>query len=143
MGDALNHSLKIRTQADGTIVVRIFAESLVIENPTAKTQEAVVMKEEGDLGFVEAVTCNQNAINFRRDEGYLRFRLRLFPKETARVSVTYFENRNVSVDWENVGFGCKIKTHLRRYLSEFRDNYVSQSDFLYKNATRIKQCLRG
>ena len=143
LGDALNHSLRVRTQADGTIVVRMFAESLVIENPTAKTQEVVFMKEEGDPGFVEAVTCNQNAINFSRGEGYLRFRLRLFPKETARVSVTYFESRNVSADWENVGFGYKVKTHLRRYLSEFRDNYVSQNYFLYNNANRITRRLRG
>ena len=141
LGDALNHSLKIRTQADETILVRMFAEGLVIENPTAKPQEAVCMKEEGDPGCVEAVTCNQNAIDFSCDEGYLRFRLRLVPREAARVRVTYFESQKVIADWENVGIGYEVKTHLRRYLSEFRDNYISQSDFLYNNANRIRRLL--
>jgi len=50
--------------------------------------------------------------------------------------------RDRNADWDNGGIGYKVKTRLRRHLSEFRDNYVSQSDFLYKNAIRIKQHLK-
>lgn len=65
------------------------------------------------------------------------------PKETARVRIRYFETQNTAADYEKADVAYKLKTRLRRYLSEFRDNYLSQSDFLYKNATWIRERLRG
>jgi hypothetical protein len=120
----------------------MFAESLVTENPSPKPQKAVFVKEESDPGSVAAVTVNQNAVDFSCDDGYLRFSVLLF-QETSRVRVTYFETQNVNADLQNGGIKYNVKTGLRRYLSEFRDNYVSQSDFLYKNAIRVKKALTG
>jgi len=141
LGEAINRSFKVRAQAE-TIFIRMFAESLVIENPSPKPQESVFVKEESDPGSVAAVTVNQMQVDFSCDDGYLRFSVRLF-QETSRVRVTYFETQNVNADLQNGGIGYNIKTGLRRYLSEFRDNYVSQSDFLYKNAIRVKKVLTG
>ena len=143
LGEAINRSFTVRARADERIIIRMFAESLVIENPTPKPREAVFMKEENDPGSVKAVTVNQNAIDFNCNDGYLRFSVRLFPKQTTQVRVAYFETQDVSADWQNGGIRYNVKTGLRRYLSEFRDNYVSQSDFLYKNAIRIKKALTG
>lgn len=141
LGDAINHSFRVRSRAGGRIVIRMFSGNLVIENSTAEPQEAAFMKEESDPDFVEAVMVDDNAIDFSCEEGYLRFRVRLFPEETVGIRVTYFDKEDVVPGSENGGIGYRIKARVRRYLSEFRDNYLSQSDFLYGNVVRIKQRL--
>jgi hypothetical protein len=143
LGEALDHSFRFLSRGDETIIIRMFSESLVVENPTARPREVLFLKEESDLECVGAIMANQNPVDFNCDDGHLRFRIQLAPKETVRVRVTYFENQNITADFENGGVAYKVRTGLRRYLSEFRDNYVSQSDFLYKKASWIKQHLRG
>jgi hypothetical protein len=40
------------------------------------------------------------------------------------------------------GVKYRAKAVLRRYLSEFRDNYLSQNELLQQGAVRIKSALR-
>jgi hypothetical protein len=88
---------------------------------------------------VEVVTSNENAVDFNCDDGRLQFHLRLFPKQAARVCVMYVESQKVGEKSENTSVGYKLRTCFRRYLSEFRDNYVSRSHFLSTNAARIRE----
>ena len=140
LGDAISHSFKVRNQADGTSVIQMFAKNLVMENPSTESSEAVLMKEEGALDCVKAVMVNQTAIDFSYDGGYLQFRVKLYPKEVTEVRVIYFDKLDVAPSTDGIAYS--IKTRARRYLSEFRDNYLSQSDFLYESAARIKQLLK-
>ncbi len=140
LGDAISHSFKVRNQADGTSVIQMFGKNLVMENPSTEPHEAVLIKEEGDLDCVKAVMVNQTAIVFGYDGGYLKLRVELSPKEVKEVRVIYFDKLDVASTTDSIGYS--IKTRARRYLSEFRDNYLSQSAFLYQSAARIKQLLK-
>jgi len=40
------------------------------------------------------------------------------------------------------GVNYRAKAVLRRYLSEFRDNYLSRHAYLHQGALRIKEALR-
>lgn len=142
LGEALDHSFRVLTRSPEAIMIQMFAESLAVENPTVKPREILFRKRETDPECVGAVTVNQNPIDYDCDDGYLGFRFQLLPKETARVCVKYFGSQTVAANFEKDNIKSKVKTRLRRYLSEFRDNYVSQSDFLYKNATWIRERLR-
>jgi hypothetical protein len=137
LSDAICHSFNVRNQTDGTSVIQMFAENLVMENPSTEPRESVLIKEEGDLDCVRAVMVNQTAIDFSYDGRYLRWRVKLPSKEMAHVRVLYFDKLDVSPSNDSIGYS--IKTMGRRYLSEFRDNYLSQRDFLYQRAGRIKQ----
>jgi hypothetical protein len=143
LGEVLNRSFRVLTESDETIVIRMFSESLSVENLRVDSREAVFIKDENDPHCVEAVTCNQNPVDFNCDGGYLTFRIRLMPKETAQVRVIYFGDQTVGAHRKHATIRYMVRTRLRRYLSEFRDNYVSQSDFLHKNATWIRARLRG
>jgi len=140
LGDAISHSFKVRKQADGTSVIQMFAENLVMENPSREPRESVFMKEEGDPDCVKAVIVNQTAVDFNHDEGYLRWRVKLSPDEIVHVRAFYFDKLDEGLG--NDGIGYSIKLMVRRYLSEFRDNYLSQSDFLSEGAAWIRQLLK-
>jgi hypothetical protein len=137
LGDAISHSFTVRNQPNGPDVVRMFAENLVMENPSKEPRESVFMKEEGDPDCVRAVTVNETAVDFDYDGRYLRWRVMLSPKEVALARVLYFDKLGLGPS--NEGIGYSIRVMVRRHLSELRDNYLSQSDFIYERAARIKQ----
>jgi hypothetical protein len=140
LGDAITHSCKVRNQADGTNVIQMFAKNLLMENHYPEPREAVLLKKEGDLDCVKAVMLNQTPVDFSYAGGYLQFRVTLYPEEVTEVRVIYLDKLDVAPN--NDGIGYTIKTHAKRYLSEFRVNWLSQSGFLFQNAARIRQLLK-
>jgi hypothetical protein len=140
LGEAMSHSFKVRNEANGTVDIQMFAKSLVMENRSMEPQEAVLMKEEGNLDCVKAVVVNQTTIDFGHDGRNLQFRVKLYPREVKEARVVYSDNLDISPVTD--GMGYSFKTCIRRYLSEFRDNYVSQSDFLRKSTGTIRRLLK-
>lgn len=136
LGDAINHSFKIRNCADGGRAIQMYAEQLVTENPSAEPQEIVVMKEEGDPGCVKAVIVNQQTVDHTYEHNYLRFRFTMPPGQRIEVRILYFDRLDLDPGKDSIAYGIKIRA--RRLLSEFRDNYVSQNDLLYATAAKVK-----
>ena len=140
LGETLRRSFSGRFLDDGTSVIRMFASSLVVDNSDAEPRKALILKEENDPDCVEAVRVNEAPAEFTVEDGYLRVWLTMPPGETARISLIY---RN---DFEVLPNRDSSRTHIKvaakRYLSEFRDNYLSRSAFLYQSANRVKQFLK-
>jgi hypothetical protein len=139
LGDAISHSFKIRECTPGTRAIQMYAEHLVIENPSTEPREAVVLKEESDPDCVKAVMVNQKTIDHAYEGNHLQFRVTVPPGERTEVRVSYFDK--LDLDPHKDGIGYSMKMRVRRHLSEFRDNYVSQNDLLYATAAKVKRFL--
>jgi hypothetical protein len=139
LGEAISHSFKVRNQADGTNVIEMFANELVLENQSTELREVVLIKEEGDLNSVKSVLVNQAAIDASFDEGYLKFKVTMYPKTVTKVCVMYSDRLEVAP--RDDGLEYRIKICVRRYMSEFRDNYLSKNRLLYESAVRIRRLL--
>lgn len=137
LGDVINHSFKVRYPNNGTSVIHMFAESLVMENPSTEPRESVLIKKEGDPDCVRAVMVNQTPVDFTWEAGYLRWRVVLSPREKAQVRVLFLDKLDMDASYG--GLGYNMKAMVRRYLSEFRDQYLSQSDLVEKSTARIKR----
>jgi hypothetical protein len=140
LGEVIRRSFTIRHLDYETNVIRMFAGSLVVENPGAEARQALVLKEEGDPDCVESVWINQTRVAFSVEDGHLRFRLTTLPGETAIVRIAYRNDLEAIPDRDSSG--THIKVAAKRYLSEFRDNYLSRNDFLYQSANRLKHLVR-
>jgi hypothetical protein len=139
LGETIHHSFKIRNCFNGACVIQMYAKRLVIENRSAEPVEAVVLKEESDPDCVEAVKVDQSTIEHAYENYQLKFKVSICPGETTRVRVTYFDK--LDLDPNEDGIAYKVKMAVRRHLSECRDNYLSQSDFLYAMAAKVKRHL--
>jgi peptidoglycan/xylan/chitin deacetylase (PgdA/CDA1 family) len=124
LGEAISHSFEIRHQSDGTAAIHMYASGLVMENPSSEPVEAVVIKEEDDPDCVQAVMVNRTAVDHDNGGGYLTFRVTVRPHDTAQVRVIYFDKLDAAAGGDGLRYGIKVRT--RRYLSEFRDNYLSR-----------------
>ena len=139
LGDAISHSFKIRNDAGGRRAIQMYAEHLVIENPSTEPRETVVMKEERDPDCVKAVMVNQKTVDHVYEGDHLQFRLTMPPGERTEVRIIYFDK--LDLDLHDDGIAYSIRIGVRRHLSELRDNYVSQNDFLYATAAKFKRFL--
>jgi len=140
LNEALRRSFTFRCLADGTSLIRMFAASLMVTNPEPQARRMLLLKEEDDPDCVQAVYVNQTPVNFRVEGGYLQVRLNVFPGEAVAVRVAYrdLSAPNAAEDPHE----DKFKIAARRYLSEFRDNYLSRSDLLYRCAKWLKHLMR-
>ena len=139
LGDAISHSFKIRNDTGGRRAIQMYAEHLVIENPSTEPRETVVMKEERDPDCVKAVMVNQKTVDHVHEGDHLQFRLTMPPGERTEVRIIYFDK--LDLDLHDDGIAYSIRIGVRRHLSELRDNYVSQNDFLYATAAKFKRFL--
>lgn len=140
LGDVIRRCYAIRRLDDGTAVVQMFAGSVAVKSPDAEARQTILLKREDDPDRVEAIFVNQKPADFSFEGGFLRARLKMLPGETAYVRVVYSNNLDAISDGES--FGTRAKVAGKRYLSEFRDNYLSRSDFLYRSASRLKQLVK-
>jgi hypothetical protein len=128
LGNAVCRSYSIQRR-NGTIRVKMFAEQLIIENIEAVPRQMTVLKDEADIVAVKGVTVNQEAVDYEYASGSLQFIVNVAPRSTAEIRCTYHEETTPSASSEPIL--DKLKVAARRYLSEFRDNYVSRNDVLY------------
>jgi len=133
----IRRSVVNRHLEDGTHLVRVFASTSLVENATGETKEILLLKEEGDRDSMEAVSVNGKPIDFSLEGGDLRMWLTLPCRNHAVVRLHYRNNLEGIVN--RMRSSDRLRVAARRYLSEFRDNYLSRSDFVYRTAKRLKR----
>jgi hypothetical protein len=140
LGEAIRRTFTIRRLDDGTSIVQMFSGSLVVENSDAGAGKTLLLKEEHDPDCVQAVLVNQTPVEFSVENGRLQISLSTLPGETTSIRVVYRNGDMKEVSGRDSP-GTRFKVAAKRYLSEFRDNYLSRSDFLYQSANRLKHLM--
>jgi len=141
LGEAIQCSYKAHNQGDGSSLVQMFAEQLMLENSSAEPRDVLFVKEESDGDCVRAVSVNQAPVAFHYERNYLTWDAKLRPRERADVQISYSNNLDLFPTNNNLGY--RTKAALRRYLSEVRDNYLSQSQMLSWGAAKAKTLIRN
>jgi hypothetical protein len=136
LSEVVRRNFTTRRLADGTRIIRMFSGSLLVENSGAELYKALLLKAEDDPSYVEAVWVNDKRSEFSIEGGELRAWLMLRPQERATVHVAYRNTLELASDRRS--FAVSIRVAAKRYLSEFRDNYLCRNDFLYRSAQRLK-----
>jgi hypothetical protein len=120
LGDAVCRSYSIRPDG-GTIIVKMFAEQLRIENMEAVTRRIRVVKQESQVVSLKDVTVNQDVVAYECMDGCFRVIVDIPPGRTADIRCVYHEQPDAFPDSESVSY--RLGVAVRRYLSELRDNY--------------------
>ena len=138
LGETVRRSFRYRENRDGTTNVQMFANQMVLEMNRAATVH--VNKRESNVGAVRQVTVNNKTVAWDRGSDDIRFSFDVSAGESIQVAVQYNGSGADSPSGDSVSY--RIKCGLRRYLSEFRDDYVCRSIFLSQCAAILRRCLR-
>ena len=138
LGNAINHCFSVQRQ-NGTFRVKMFAAQLILENSEASCREITVLKEEADIRAVKGLTVNQATVDYEYVGGCVQFAVSIPPGHKAEICCIY--NEEIVVPETPEPISDKLKVATRRYLSEFRDNYLARSPFLHRTAVVAKRLL--
>lgn len=140
LGDAISRSFSFRNDSDSSRWVEMYGASLVYKNSQGSPHGTIFSKQESDWESVKAVTVNGLPVDYLHHGGYLRCEAMIPPNGSAEVRILYSPQSNLAPGEEGISY--RAKAVLRRYLSEFRDNYLSRHAHLHQGALRIKEALR-
>ena len=113
-------------------IVAIFAVSALVHAQT--------YTELHNFDCVKDVTVDGRRVQHLQQGGHLKFQATVPANESAELRIVYSDGPKLPLSEDGVKY--RAKAVLRRYLSEFRDNYLSQNELLQHGAVRIKEALR-
>jgi hypothetical protein len=120
--------------ADGRRTIRIFANQAVIRVGQARGEELTVEKRDVDQDKISRVELDHRVVDVSFENGFLKLVLEPPTDRMVSVSIVTAESPAVRVTEDSVGE--KTRVAMRRYLCEFRDNYLAKSETLWR-------CARG
>ena len=140
LGETISRAFRIRTDRQCDTCVEMYGTNLIYKNSLGSPNGTTFLKEESDFDCVKEVTANGQRIDYLRQNGHLKFQVAVPPNQSAELQIIYSGGPRFPVIQDGVKY--RAKAVLRRYLSEFRDNYLSRNELLQQGAVRIKEALR-
>jgi hypothetical protein len=139
LGDVIRRACRRRVQAVGVEEVEMYGNELLIDNPSDQAITVRVRKRENQADLVAEVRCDQSPVLWTTEADYLVFDERIGPRSERHFQVFYREQ--AEAEKVNRSFRFELSVAARRFLCEFRDDYLSKSDFLSVSAASLKNVL--
>lgn len=139
LGETLRRASSIRRRTDGRKCVEMYGTHLRYGNSHEGVEQTKFIKRENDFESVKAVTANGEPVDYLHQDGYLQFEAAVRDKESVDLRVIYASDGNLASSLGDLSY--RAKALVRRYLSEFRDNYLSRNANLQQSAVKLKQAL--
>ena len=114
--------IRQREISPSLVETEMYGSELRLENRSEQQRRFCITKHELDASAVKEVRDGSRPIPWKFLEDRIGFEIELAAAESTTVSVTFHDYPGTTRCQDNVQY--KLKTMLRRYLSEVRDNYV-------------------
>jgi hypothetical protein len=136
LGDVIRRSYLWRVDSDGIVRVRMFANELLLKNDGEAERQYRIEKADADSVGIEEVTANDRSLDWQANGSSVFFTCTIPPKLEVLLRVRY--SRRASNNGRNKNISQFMRIATRRYLCEFRDNFLSRHDVLMAVAKRAK-----
>jgi hypothetical protein len=137
VGDAIRNSYLLREESDDELYVKVYANSVIICNFYDLPKKMIITKYEKSTIPIKSVSINGTKVLHKVENNFLVINTHIAPKSSLSVEIRYMDYDLGKCQEEIKSFKKKLKTYVRRLLSEFRDNYISKNDFLLKMAKKL------
>jgi len=121
-----------------TIHCRIFCNYATVYNDTASKLKYVIRRE-GIFTPVKAVFVDGRLHKYTIEDNILTINLQLAAESLIKVKIVTHSNKNVTYPSDRLL--NRLKVFIRRYLSDFRDNYLSKNEHISLLTKKIKNKL--
>jgi len=139
LGETIRQACTRRGNKDGSSQVEMYGSVLDYQNLRETAERATFVKRETDADKVNVITVNGQPLDYIYKDGYLRLETTVPPGERVELRIAYSDDKNLA---SSAGSWKYQATAIaRRYLSEFRDNYLSRNTHLQQRALKVKQAL--
>jgi hypothetical protein len=123
LADTIHTSYRLKELTSGEAVVEMFGTGVRLENFSETRKQFFVRRRGADPSGIEGVFAEDGeVIRWSTENKYVVFSVYLEPGQSLLVRIVFREDRDINRVADGVAHN--IKTALRRYASEARDNHV-------------------
>jgi len=140
LGDIIRRACRYRANGINAEEVEMYGNELIIGNVSDQTIEVKVRKRTSQDDLIAEIVCDEKAVVWAIEDEHLLFGERIQPHSEKCFRVVYQEHAHAAQASRSLRFEMAVAA--RRVLSEFRDVYLSRSDFLSSQAGRLKNALK-
>jgi peptidoglycan/xylan/chitin deacetylase (PgdA/CDA1 family) len=115
----------------GEIYVRFYTDTFWLQNNARRNRTYVLFRRQVPEKSVTCVTVNGQFADFGQEADWLKIQLALGALESAEIRIEYGGSEQAAITSAPM-LMHNIKTLVRRFLSEFRDNYLDTNWLLTK-----------
>jgi len=122
LGDVVRRSYRQKEVSPNCVEIEMYGSELLIENGSDRAKSYFVSRREREPHTIESLHAGSRRVSWDSAGDYIEFRLTLGPGESTLLTLRFKAAEDLAHRRQNLAHS--IKTLLRRYLSEARDNYV-------------------
>lgn len=138
LGDVIRRSYQWRLGPNRVVQVRMFANELLLKNDdNVERQYQIEKADEGSAG-VREVTADGRYLEWTTDGHAIVFICQIPSGAEVLIQVRY-NSRETKAERRNGSRSNFVKIAARRYLSEFRDNFLARHDRIMAIAQKAKR----
>jgi hypothetical protein len=139
LGEVIRRACRRRASGEGVEEVEMYANELVVDNPSDQMVELRVRKRENQVDLVAEILSDGKPATWAAEVDHLVLSQRIGPHNEKHIQVVYREQAEALGLDRSLRF--ELSVAVRRILSEFRDEYLSRSRSLTTTATNLKNAL--
>jgi len=130
LGEAIKRSYRQRELSLNLVEIQMYAAELLLENSSAESKRCLVRRHECDPSAIREASADSDPVVWKSADDCINFEIELSPGERKMISIKFHEPAENGYPGRNVPY--RLRTMVRRYLSELRDNYVMKDDMRFR-----------
>ena len=132
LGEIVKRSYRQRELSPGVREIEMYASEVLINNDSEQAKRFSIRRREPNASSIEEICDESGAIPWNASDDDITFELELPAAQQKTVSIKFEQFSENSRRDENIRY--RLKTMLRRYASEVRDNYVTPARFKFSGS---------
>jgi hypothetical protein len=129
LGDVVRRSRRQREVSAGNVEVEMYGTELRIENRSDQPKHFLIRRRECEPSAIDQISTGAQEIAWRPVKGRIDFGIELNPGEKRVIKIKFHRLSTKGRKEDNLPY--RLKTMLRRYLCEVRDNYIAPMRFRF------------
>jgi hypothetical protein len=121
LGEVVRRSYRQRNLSPDSVEIEMYGNELLIENRSERAKTYFIRRREHDADSIESVDAGSRQVSWHSAGEFVEFKVGLAPGESTLLALRFKIAEGAARSSQNVMYA--VKTMLRRYLSEARDNY--------------------
>ena len=122
LGEVVRRSYRQREVSPAAVEVEMYGTELRIENRFAQSKRFFIRRRESEPSAIQRIATDAQEIAWRQTNGRIDFEIELNPGENQVIKIKFHDLAGKERNGDSLPY--RLKTMLRRYLCEMRDNYV-------------------
>ena len=136
LGDVIRRACQRRVSGPGMEEVEMYSSELVIDNASDQSIELRVRKREDQIDLVADMLVDGKPVMWLKKDDHISVIGKIPRRSEMNFQIAYRRRDGVETFGRSLKFELSVAA--RRFLSEFRDDYLSKSQFLSATAASLK-----